>query len=428
MSTIKIKRSAIQGKIPLDADLDLGELAINTYDGKLFLKKSVAGANAIVDISTTDISVTSNTSAIILSSSSGSGSTILGANSTTAGVITSTTQTIGGVKTFSSNTIFNGASITLSGLADTTTAATHYYVETSAGNILPKTLADVRSEIVTRAAVNATGHSHAFKDLTGKTGGTGDYTTTGMFTAATFNATSTVDGGFQGIASDTATAPSFTWTGDLNTGMYRSAEGTVGISANGTAVATFSTAGIQMSSGVVSSTDSSSRDKLRVWNSSAYSIGMQNLITYGSVQNDYAMTFQMSNTANSGFWWGDSTHTTAQGAMSLSTQGHLSVANAIRVGYGESDTTKAGTNGTLDVNGNILSTGNISGARVVTSGVATSNNRELILFAGESAASGYTGLTAENVYVVAEAGMQVISSSNNWTDATNGAGRLQIQQ
>jgi hypothetical protein len=155
---------------------------------------------------------------------------------------------------------------------------------------------------------------------------------------------------------------------------------------------------------------------------------MQNLITYGSVQNDYAMTFQMSNTANSGFWWGDSTHTTAQGAMSLSTQGHLSVANAIRVGYGESDTTKAGTNGTLDVNGNILSTGNISGARVVTSGVATSNNRELILFAGESAASGYTGLTAENVYVVAEAGMQVISSSNNWTDATNGAGRLQIQQ
>jgi hypothetical protein len=71
--------------------------------------------------------------------------------------------------------------------------------------------------------------------------------------------------------------------------------------------------------------------------------------------------------------------------------------------------------------GNISSTGNISGNRVVTSEVATSKNQELILFAGESATSGYTGLTAENVYVVAEAGMQVISSSNNWIDATNGS-------
>lgn len=51
MSLIKIKRSAVSGKVPLDTDLELGELAINTYDGKLFLKKSVAGANTIVDVS-----------------------------------------------------------------------------------------------------------------------------------------------------------------------------------------------------------------------------------------------------------------------------------------------------------------------------------------------------------------------------------------
>lgn len=50
MSLIKIKRSAVSGKVPLDTDLELGELAINTYDGKLFLKKSVAGANTIVDV------------------------------------------------------------------------------------------------------------------------------------------------------------------------------------------------------------------------------------------------------------------------------------------------------------------------------------------------------------------------------------------
>lgn len=48
---LKIKRSSVQGKIPAVADLQLGELAINTYDGKLFLKKDVGGVEAIVDVS-----------------------------------------------------------------------------------------------------------------------------------------------------------------------------------------------------------------------------------------------------------------------------------------------------------------------------------------------------------------------------------------
>lgn len=48
-NTIKIKRSAVQGKIPATADLQLGELAVNTYDGKLFLKKD-NGTEAVVEI------------------------------------------------------------------------------------------------------------------------------------------------------------------------------------------------------------------------------------------------------------------------------------------------------------------------------------------------------------------------------------------
>lgn len=50
MSTnIKLKRSAVQGKVPTTADLELGELAINTYDGKLYLKKD-DGTEGIVDV------------------------------------------------------------------------------------------------------------------------------------------------------------------------------------------------------------------------------------------------------------------------------------------------------------------------------------------------------------------------------------------
>jgi hypothetical protein len=51
MSTpIRIKRSAVPGKVPTTTDLQLGELAINTYDGKAYLKKDVSGTESIVNV------------------------------------------------------------------------------------------------------------------------------------------------------------------------------------------------------------------------------------------------------------------------------------------------------------------------------------------------------------------------------------------
>lgn len=50
MALIKIKRSSVEGKVPLTTDLDLGELALNTYDGKLFLKRSNGLQNFIVEV------------------------------------------------------------------------------------------------------------------------------------------------------------------------------------------------------------------------------------------------------------------------------------------------------------------------------------------------------------------------------------------
>jgi hypothetical protein len=46
---IKLKRSAIAGKAPATTDLEVGELGVNTYDGKLFLKKN-DGAEAIIEV------------------------------------------------------------------------------------------------------------------------------------------------------------------------------------------------------------------------------------------------------------------------------------------------------------------------------------------------------------------------------------------
>jgi hypothetical protein len=69
----------------------------------------------------------------------------------------------------------------------------------------------------------------------------GDITATGTVTGATFNATSTTDGGFQGIAADTATSPSFTWTGALTTGIWHPTSTSVGITTSGTSRLTIAT-------------------------------------------------------------------------------------------------------------------------------------------------------------------------------------------
>lgn len=56
----KLKRSAVPGKVPSTTDLELGELALNTYDGKLFAKKSVEGVDSIVDLSAGDADTVSS--------------------------------------------------------------------------------------------------------------------------------------------------------------------------------------------------------------------------------------------------------------------------------------------------------------------------------------------------------------------------------
>jgi len=54
---VKLKRSAVQGNIPTIAQLVLGELSINTYDGKIFIKKN-NGVDSIVEIGSGGIIVT----------------------------------------------------------------------------------------------------------------------------------------------------------------------------------------------------------------------------------------------------------------------------------------------------------------------------------------------------------------------------------
>lgn len=49
-NTIRIRRSSVPGRIPSAANLNLGELAINTFDGKLFLKQQQGAAENVIEI------------------------------------------------------------------------------------------------------------------------------------------------------------------------------------------------------------------------------------------------------------------------------------------------------------------------------------------------------------------------------------------
>jgi hypothetical protein len=49
-NVVKFKRSAVAGKVPATVDLNLGELALNTYDGRIYLKKSVSNVESVVTI------------------------------------------------------------------------------------------------------------------------------------------------------------------------------------------------------------------------------------------------------------------------------------------------------------------------------------------------------------------------------------------
>ena len=50
LTNIRLRRSATAGNIPTTSQLDLGELALNTFDGKLYLKKSVNGTESVVEV------------------------------------------------------------------------------------------------------------------------------------------------------------------------------------------------------------------------------------------------------------------------------------------------------------------------------------------------------------------------------------------
>ena len=77
-TVIQFKRSAVQNAAPSVSDLSLGELAVNTYHGRLYTEKN-DGSAAIVEVGSNPATLTVN-GAITFPTSDGTNGQLLGTN------------------------------------------------------------------------------------------------------------------------------------------------------------------------------------------------------------------------------------------------------------------------------------------------------------------------------------------------------------
>ena len=88
-STVQLKRSALSGKVPDTGSLALGEIAINTYDGKIYFKKS-GSVESIEGIVTTNAVTTGSITLL----GTGSFGKVIGSIEATNGVVSGSSQVI----------------------------------------------------------------------------------------------------------------------------------------------------------------------------------------------------------------------------------------------------------------------------------------------------------------------------------------------
>lgn len=107
-TVIQFKRSSTENSVPATSDLSLGELAINTYHGRLYTEKN-DGSAAVVEIGTNPSSLTVN-DAITFPTSDGSSGQALTTNG--SGTLGFSTLPSSGVETFTFSITSTGTSIT----------------------------------------------------------------------------------------------------------------------------------------------------------------------------------------------------------------------------------------------------------------------------------------------------------------------------
>jgi len=124
---VKLKRTAVEGKVPSTSNLELGELAINTYDGRIFFEKD-NGASSIEQIVTTNSQTTGSINII----GNVTASIFFGNIQSTNGVVSGSSQLTASFDTRYLNTsgdgVVSGSSqITYSGISSIPVSSCRYF-------------------------------------------------------------------------------------------------------------------------------------------------------------------------------------------------------------------------------------------------------------------------------------------------------------
>ena len=156
-----------------------------------------------------------------------------------------------------------------------------------------------------------------------------------------------------------------------------------------------------------------SYDKLRVWNSSSYSIGMYGGQTMGWL-NSHAMTFTMNDNASRGWKWRHDNSSVSTGAMSLTTSGNLCVGNVIAVG---GQTTRylrepSGSYGSIQISGSGY--GTYEGFSI--------DGRAVFMHDGGTATGIYNDVNNHWLFYAVHGGDSYMYHNNSWKVNANASG------
>lgn len=245
-TAIKIRRSSVASKIPLTTDLVLGELALNTYDGVLYFKKSPSGVDSIVAVVTLDGTQTlTNKTLTSPTINSGALSGTFSGNTTLSGVVTLSNTTDATNTTTAGTIVSGGLAVAKTIYADqiramNNGAGTNYYVGDDAmiGDVNAANTLSIRGQQDSTQGYIVFGSSNNTTYI-GRSG-TGAITVTGAFAVTGTFADSTGSVGTNNqILSSTATGTKWITSSSGSSGTVTSvsvvsANGFAGTVANST--------------------------------------------------------------------------------------------------------------------------------------------------------------------------------------------------